>query len=78
MKPMIAMTAAISMMTLTACLSQQPKHSMQQESNECMNYRAMMTAPMAPDAMQRLKVECEQSMPIQSAPSVTKATSDDG
>ena len=61
MKLKIAMIAAISMMSLTACQSPQPRQTIQQETNACMNYRAMMTAPMAPDAMQRLKVECEQS-----------------
>ncbi|MFZ4877611.1 hypothetical protein ACL9RI_21235 [Janthinobacterium sp. Mn2066] len=61
MKSMIAMIAAISMMLLAGCQSTQPSQQIQQETNECMHYRAMMTAPMAPDAMQRLKVECEQS-----------------
>jgi len=61
MQSMTAMIAAISMMSLTACQSPQPRQTIQQETNACMNYRAMMTAPMAPDAMQRLKVECEQS-----------------
>ena len=32
-----------------------------QESPQCMNYRSMMTAPMAPDAMERLRVACEAS-----------------
>lgn len=32
------------------------------ETTECMNYRAMMTAPMPPDAMNALKEKCEQSM----------------
>jgi len=61
MQSMTAMIAAISMMALTACLSKQPTEQSQQETNECKNYRAMMTAPMAPDAMQRLKQQCEQS-----------------
>ncbi|MBB5606201.1 MULTISPECIES: hypothetical protein [unclassified Janthinobacterium] len=61
MKLKIAMIAAISITCLTACLSPQPRQTIQQETNACMNYRAMMTAPMAPDAMQRLKMECEQS-----------------
>lgn len=78
MKPMIAMITAISVMTLAACQSTPPRQQIQQETNECMNYRAMMTAPMAPDAMQRLKVECEQSMPERPASLVTKATRDDG
>jgi len=61
MKLRIAIIAAMSITSLTACLSPQARQPMQQETKECMNYRTMMTAPMPPDAMQRLKVQCEQS-----------------
>ena len=44
---------------LYGCASAQPQ--VMQESQACMNYRGMMTAPMAPDAMQRLKQACEDS-----------------
>lgn len=32
-----------------------------QETPECMDYRAMMTAPMPPDAMRRLQARCVES-----------------
>ncbi|THU05455.1 hypothetical protein E9531_02655 [Lampropedia puyangensis] len=35
----------------------------QEETNVCMVYRAMMTAPMPPQDMERLRVACEASMP---------------
>lgn len=53
--------AAVSVATLAGCATSHvdiPKH---RETQECMSYRSMMTAPMAPDAMQRLKVACEHS-----------------
>ena len=46
-------------MLMHGCASTQPK--VMPESPECINYRGMMTAPMAPDAMQRLKQACEDS-----------------
>lgn len=39
--------------------SQPPRLS--EETAECRNYRAMMTAPLPPDVSQRLKAECERS-----------------
>lgn len=62
MKSMIAMITAIFILVLSACQAQQPRQQLRQETNECINYRLMMTAPMAPDAMQQLKVKCAQSM----------------
>ena len=44
---------------LYGCASTSPK--MHTETQACMNYRSMMTAPMPPDAMQRLKQACEAS-----------------
>ena len=44
---------------LTACVSNQPK--IQEPTKECRNYHAMMTAPMDPMAMQRLKQACDES-----------------
>lgn len=44
---------------LTACVSNQPK--IQEPTKECRSYHAMMTAPMDPMAMQRLKQACEES-----------------
>jgi hypothetical protein len=46
-------------MLMYGCASTQPK--VMPESPACINYRGMMTAPMAPDAMQRLKQDCEDS-----------------
>ncbi|MNJ61582.1 hypothetical protein D3C77_573760 [compost metagenome] len=31
------------------------------ETKECMTYRSMMTAPMTPDAHERLRLACERS-----------------
>ncbi|WP_213716239.1 hypothetical protein [Cedecea lapagei] len=45
---------------LTAC-SSRPAPEPPQDTPECMNYRHMMTAPMLPDAVQRLKQKCEDS-----------------
>lgn len=46
-------------MLIYGCASAQPQ--VMQESQACMNYRGMMTAPMAPDAMQGLKQACDDS-----------------
>ena len=40
------------------CNSHKPQHH---ETAACMNYRSMMTAPMPPDAMQRLQEKCAAS-----------------
>jgi hypothetical protein len=44
---------------LTACASNQPK--IYQPTKACQNYHAMMTAPMEPMAMKRLKQACDDS-----------------
>ncbi|NIF31937.1 hypothetical protein F3J29_07280 [Enterobacter sp. Cy-643] len=49
-----------SLVLLTACASR-PASKPPQDTPECMNYRHMMTAPMPPDAMQRLKQKCDDS-----------------
>ncbi|MFN3074705.1 hypothetical protein ACK1JC_13990 [Acinetobacter sp. TY2] len=48
-----------SALFLSGCMSNQPQQF--KETPECMNYRGMMTAPMLPDAMERLKVACDAS-----------------
>lgn len=53
--------AFIPFLALLSACSSKPIEQPRQETSECMNYRGMMTAPMAPDAMQRLKAACEQS-----------------
>ncbi|KGB23403.1 hypothetical protein ApDm4_2037 [Acetobacter pomorum] len=45
---------------LAGC-AQQPHHR-SGDTSACMNYRSMMTAPMPPEAMQRLQKQCEDSM----------------
>lgn len=45
---------------LTAC-SPQEKAPPHRETPECHTWRMMMTAPMPPDAHNRLKVDCEKS-----------------
>lgn len=57
MKPLIT---ALALFILAGCTSSGAPTA-EQQTWECMNYHAMMTAPMAPDAMQRLKAACEQS-----------------
>lgn len=47
--------------TLAGCATSHVDIPKPRETQECMTYRSMMTAPMAPDAMQRLKVACEHS-----------------
>ena len=44
-----------------ACRSIQPQVPIGYETQECMAYHAMMTAPMDPLAMQQLKVKCLES-----------------
>lgn len=54
----------IIIIILTAALSgcaHQPHHR-PSDTAACMNYRSMMTAPMPPEAMQRLQKQCEVSM----------------
>ncbi|WP_048839579.1 hypothetical protein [Acetobacter cibinongensis] len=54
----------ITIIILTAMLSgcaQQPRQRLG-DTSACMNYRSMMTAPMPPEAMQRLQKQCEVSM----------------
>ncbi|MFJ2332690.1 MULTISPECIES: putative periplasmic lipoprotein [Pseudomonas] len=46
---------------LVGCSANQPKQPELNDTQACMTYRSMMTAPMAPDAMQRLREACEQS-----------------
>ncbi len=50
---------SLCLLVLTGCTSNQPQPA--KETPECMNYHGMMTAPMAPDAMERLKQKCEDS-----------------
>ncbi|MFC6053538.1 hypothetical protein A6M14_07460 [Acinetobacter sp. Ac_877] len=45
---------------LSACATQ-PSKNILQETKECAQYRAMMTAPMPPSEHEKLKVACEQS-----------------
>lgn len=53
--------AVIAILVILAGCSMSEPPKAQAETSECMNYRSMMTAPIAPDAMKRLRVECEQS-----------------
>lgn len=55
---MKALIAIACLMTLMGCSSNSPDKA-REETPECMTYRAMMTAPMAPDAIERLRVACE-------------------
>ena len=53
--------AAVAVAMLAGCASRHIDVPKPHETQECMTYRPMMTAPMAPDAMQRLKIACEHS-----------------
>lgn len=44
---------------ITACNTQPTQQYA--PTPECMNYRGMMTAPMPPDAIERLRLKCEAS-----------------
>ncbi|MEG3348157.1 hypothetical protein FYB92_03120 [Novacetimonas sp. GS1] len=46
-------------LTLAACAP--PPTYRQHDTPACMHYRAMMTAPMPPDAMHRLQAQCDAS-----------------
>ena len=48
-----------SALFLSGCMSNQPQQF--KETPECINYRGMMTAPMPPDAIDRLKQACDIS-----------------
>lgn len=48
-------------LTLIACTTVSNKPASPQETEECMSYRMMMTAPMDPLAMQQLKEKCLKS-----------------
>lgn len=50
---------ALCVLVFTGCASNQSQPV--RETPECMNYHGMMTAPMPPDAMERLKQKCENS-----------------
>lgn len=49
----------IGSLLITACNTQSTQQYV--STPECMNYRGMMTAPMPPDAMERLRLKCEAS-----------------
>jgi hypothetical protein len=53
----------LSCIGLIACSAMQ-KQTQQLETTECMNYRAMMTAPIPPTEHARLKDACERSKQI--------------
>ncbi len=61
MRILIAAVAVATLATLAGCATSHVDIPNPRETQECMSYRSMMTAPMAPDAMQRLKVACEHS-----------------
>lgn len=58
MKKVIGLAA---LTLLVGCSENQSKKPEFNDTPACMTYRSMMTAPMAPDAMQRLREACEQS-----------------
>lgn len=57
---MKSIIAIVIMAGLAGCSSPESSKAAE-ETQECMTYRSMMTAPMAPDAMERLREDCERS-----------------
>lgn len=57
-RPISAALACLAIASCTSGTKPQPAHN---ETAECMKYRSMMTAPMPPDAMERLRMACEAS-----------------
>lgn len=53
--------AVVAVAMLAGCASSHVDVPQPHETQECMSYRSMITAPMAPDVMQRLKAACEHS-----------------
>lgn len=47
--------------TILAACATTPQPKLPQETRECMEYRAMMTAPMPPSEHQKLREACERS-----------------
>lgn len=57
---MIRLIAVAAFAAQVGCPSADPTKD-HQETRECMTHRSMMTAPIVPDAMERLTVACERS-----------------
>ena len=66
MSRMIASLMLISAMALSACASarqeDRPRQMSQAAEQACGTYRAMMTAPMPPSEMGKLRIACEEAM----------------
>ncbi|PYD48396.1 hypothetical protein C3920_04985 [Novacetimonas pomaceti] len=54
-------TATVIALSLASCSHRHPRE--RQETPACVNYHAMMTAPMPPDAIRKLQEQCEKSQP---------------
>lgn len=52
----------IAIITLSTACSSHEKAAPPRETAECHAWRTMMTAPMPPDAHNRLKADCEKSL----------------
>ncbi|MBK0002736.1 hypothetical protein [Erwinia sp. S38] len=52
----------LTVVILIAACSQNQPQKRHQETAECQRYRTMMTAPMSPEAHNRLKVACDLSV----------------
>ncbi len=53
--------ASAAVLAILAGCSSNERSKTHEETRECMTYRSMMTAPMAPDAMEKLRESCEKS-----------------
>lgn len=56
-------SAALACLAIASCTSGSKPQPAHDETAECMRYRSMMTAPMPPDAMERLRLACHASRP---------------
>lgn len=54
-------SAALACLAIASCTSGVKPQPVHDDTAECMKYRSMMTAPMPPDAMERLRMTCEAS-----------------
>lgn len=64
---LLLLSAMLPLLALAGCADKQPAKAPtyfnkgQEETSECFNYRQMMTAPIAPSALEDLRGKCRES-----------------
>lgn len=64
---LLLLSAMLPLLALAGCADKQPAKTPtyfnkgQEETSECFNYRQMMTAPIAPSALENLRGKCRES-----------------